>query len=424
MHGRQLARGYELLEPIGDGTFARVWRGVSRGDAGFERMIAIRAAHEDWSPYATTIAGELARVVAIPHPSLEAWLDVVVEGGELFLVSEWIESVSLGTWVASHRARGAKTPWPIAAAVVIEALSGLDALHAHGRAHEGITSRAIRMDRHGRARLARSGLTSALREAGVDRTRLVDLGLAHPPPLELLAGASPDATSDVFGAGWTLFEALAMQAPASGPAAEVQVALVRGELPDLATLRPDVPAAIIAIVERAMRASPRERFDSAHAMARALAQLLRSGTEDTSARTIARSVDEVLALTAPAEVPDELPSGTERPLGIAHEATMHVELAELSPVPPRSRPAGLAPQKTELLDEGDLDRMRVLPPALPSKPPALPSKLDAKQPAAKQPEAMKAEPKKADKPAGLKQQMTEMLDDKDLAKLRLPDDDR
>jgi serine/threonine protein kinase len=371
---------------MADGPFARLWRARARGGAAFERDVAVRCIHDDHADHIVALAQAATRAASIAHPALETVIDVVREGAEAFWVTSWIDGVSLATWIKSYRARSLQTPWPVAVAVAIEVLGALDALHVHGRAHEGMLTSAVRIDRYGRAHLLRSGIVTALREAGVDRTRLVELGLAATPPLELLGGGTPGASSDVFGTGWVLFESLAGIPPAKGTTAEVQITLVRGDLPDLASLRPDVPPAIVAIAERAMRANAKDRFDSAHAMARALAGVLRSANEDTSARTIARSVEEVAALTAPARV-DERPSSPEkvredRSLGLPEQRTMHVDADELEPI---KRPLGIAQQMTEVLDPSELELLRI------------------------------------EKPVGLKANKTEFLDASEVDRLSIPE---
>src|SRR5690606_22573573 len=114
----------------------------------------------------------------------------------------------------------------------------------------------------GLAVLTRFGLAPALSMRGEERRALEQLGVRHAAP-ELVEGERTTPASDRFGVGALLFEMLA-GTPAFPGAGDARDALLRsGEIADLSALRPDVPALVVSLVERALRGAPDERFDSA-----------------------------------------------------------------------------------------------------------------------------------------------------------------
>jgi serine/threonine protein kinase len=315
-----LSERYELVHKISDGVVAAIWRGNLRADAGFVRPVAIRVLREPWdrdpaiwSAWAR-FASELGQT---PSAHIEQWIDLVVRGNRAFIVSEWIEGVSVRRWMQAYTREDRKVPWPLATAITIEVLRGLyDARAWHG----GIDTRSARIARTGIVKLTRFGAAAALSSVH-DPRELEEMGIERPAP-EIAAGQPRTTTTDVFSVGALLFEMLTGKPPYDdrmGDARDAQ--LISGEIPDLSALRDDVPPLLVALIETALRADPSTRFASPDAMIRGLSQLLKSTTERSDSFALAESV------SAAADRP------AAKPAGLLEQATMHVELSEVTVLP-------------------------------------------------------------------------------------------
>src|SRR5687767_11427653 len=119
---------YELLGELGVGGMATVWLARMHGLRGFSRLVAIKCMHPQYAKDADFVEMFLdeARLSArIRHPNVVASHDVVAEGGQLLIVLEYVEGVSLADLAKSTP----KMPVPIACAIVRDVLDGLHAAH-------------------------------------------------------------------------------------------------------------------------------------------------------------------------------------------------------------------------------------------------------------------------------------------------------
>jgi serine/threonine-protein kinase len=310
---RWIAGKYELLEPVGQGGMAKVWRGVTHGAAGFTCRVAIKRVLPKLAADAAMVAMfvEEARVVSgLSHPNIVQVHDFDQDDeGRYFIVMEWVDGLDLGAWIASHG--GSPTPWHLVAAIGVEILRGLASAHERvdgaGRPapviHRDISPSNVLLARLGVVKLADFGLARAADRAAMTQPGIVKGKLSYLAP-ELLHGQPATVRSDLFGVGIVLWEALAGRTLfASDDTAEVLRRVTSCEVPSLKGLRPDLPAPLAEVVHTALEKSPSERFESAAEMQRALASILRNHTEPSDDRAIARSVEAALA-RLPSRDPD------------------------------------------------------------------------------------------------------------------------
>jgi serine/threonine-protein kinase len=310
---RWIAGKYELLEPVGQGGMAKVWRGVTHGAAGFTCRVAIKRVLPKLAADAAMVAMfvEEARVVSgLSHPNIVQVHDFDQDDeGRYFIVMEWVDGLDLGAWIASHG--GSPTPWHLVAAIGVEILRGLASAHERvdgaGRPapviHRDISPSNVLLARLGVVKLADFGLARAADRAAMTQPGIVKGKLSYLAP-ELLHGQPATVRSDLFGVGIVLWEALAGRTLfASDDTAEVLRRITACEVPSLKGLRPDLPAPLAEVVHTALEKSPSERFESAAEMQRALASILRNHTEPSDDRAIARSVEAALA-RLPSRDPD------------------------------------------------------------------------------------------------------------------------
>jgi serine/threonine-protein kinase len=300
--GEVLADKYELLELAGEGGMARVYRGFTRGAAGFRREVAIKrilSALSDKAEFIEMFVEEARVVAELQHPNIVQIHDFDMdEGGAYFLVMEWVEGLNLLDWSLAHRHAPMPAPWPLVAAIGIEILKALTAAHER-RNHRGdispvyhrdVTPQNILITTKGIVKLTDFGLARAMDRAPITQPDMIKGKISYLAP-ELTEGEGASPESDLFGVGVVLWEVLAGDKLFKGenPLQTIR-AIRRGEIPPIELRRPDVPKALGGILSKALARRPADRFSSARAMIRALANLLRVTPSSTSADVLGRSI--------------------------------------------------------------------------------------------------------------------------------------
>ncbi len=302
--GTLLDGRYELIERLGQGGMAVVWRALAHGATGFRRPVAVkRIDSKHWGyPEVVEMFVEEARVgAALRHPNIVQAQDFRVDArGNHYLVTEFVDGPHLGQWVRAHQNRLQPTPWPIVTAVAIEVLRGLDAAHSRldeqGKPapilHRDVTPGNILMDRSGVIKLADFGLARAMDRDQITRPNVVKGKLSYLAP-ELVVGAAPSAQSDLFSLGVVLWEALTGKRLFHAETdIEVYRMLKNPRVPLLSMRRSELPLGLATAVHRALERDPENRFSSARQMLRALTDVLRVWPSTTDAIAVAASIAE------------------------------------------------------------------------------------------------------------------------------------
>ncbi len=266
-------RRYELLEAIGRGGMGTVFRARARDG----RIVAIKLLEGEASPNALARFERERRLQADlgEEAGFVPLLDADLADEMPYLVLPLLEGGTL-------REKLEQGPLPVADAVAL----GIALARALGKAHaRGIVHRDLKPDnviftRDGRPLVADLGLAkrwSADEDAATESPAISQTGTLQgtvrymaPEQAENAKHAGPPA--DVFSLGAILYECLGGRPAFPGDSVvEVLRSVLRGVPAEpLATLRPEVPAGLAAIVERALARDPRDRFQEGEELARAL----------------------------------------------------------------------------------------------------------------------------------------------------------
>jgi serine/threonine-protein kinase len=296
--GTILAGKYQLVAIAGTGGMATVWRAVQRGPAAFERTVGIKLIREPLAHDANFVAMfvEEARVSAqLVHPNIVQVHDFGEDRGRYFLVMEWVEGMSLSEYLRRLQDRGVHTTWPFVACVAVEALRGLSAAHerrdAYGRPapvyHRDVTPQNILLGASGQVKLTDFGLARATDRARMTAPEIIKGKVGYLAP-ELTRSREATPQTDIYALGVVLWQALAGRRLFEGnDDIEVFLAASRADIPPLVELRLDVPAQLIAVIERSLALDPHDRFESAQQMSRVVARVLRTLDVDSDARVVA-----------------------------------------------------------------------------------------------------------------------------------------
>ena len=297
---RWIGKKYELIEPIGEGGMAHVWRGLAHGADGFACRVAVKRVLQalESDKNVVDLFVEEARVVSqLQHPNIVQVHDFDRdEEGRYFLVMEWVGGLDLEQWVRSFD--GNSTPWHIVAEIGIEVLRALHAAHEHADddgvpkpiIHRDVTPSNVLLSRVGIVKLADFGMARAADRASMTAPGILKGKLSYSAP-ELINQQPATARTDLFSLGIVLWEALTGQRLFAGrdPISTLRN-ILEAEVPSLLDVRPDVPIGFASVVNRALQRNPAARFASAAEMQRALVAVSRHYPERVDDRVLSLSV--------------------------------------------------------------------------------------------------------------------------------------
>jgi serine/threonine-protein kinase len=202
----------------------------------------------------------------ITHPNVVIVHDAGAHDAIFYISMELLEGESL----EDRLMRGVMAPADVVH-VLREAAAGLKAAHQAGVIHRDLKPPNLFLAKEAdrekpRVKILDFGIAKLAPDAGalIRTGSLQMVGTPHyMAPEQLDGSAHVDARTDVFALGVTAFRALAGRKPFEG--ADAQAALARmlsEQAPPLRSVRPSVPPALAAIVDRAIRRNPSERFQS------------------------------------------------------------------------------------------------------------------------------------------------------------------
>jgi eukaryotic-like serine/threonine-protein kinase len=263
---RRLGGRYELLEPIGIGGMAVVWRGR---DVRLGRDVAVKILRTELAADPELVGRfetEARHAGSMAHPNIVAVFDVGRDGPDHYIVMELVGGPSLAGVLSGHGILDAHE----AVRITVAAADALEAAHERGIVHRDVKPGNLLLDQDGRVRLADFGIARALAAAAVTAPGTVLGSVPYLSP-EQARGEEATAASDQFSLGVVLFEMLTGQLPWIGdtPAATAAARLHRPS-PAPSEVGRGIPADLDGIVGRALEPDPAQRYPSAGAFATAL----------------------------------------------------------------------------------------------------------------------------------------------------------
>jgi serine/threonine protein kinase len=282
----QLAK-YELLEELGHGGMATVYRALDRR---LGREVAVKVIHphlRDSREAVSRFYAEAKAVAKLRHPNIVDVYDVSEpDEPDQYLVVGLVRGTTLRKLLQE---RGAMPP-EIAAALGLELLAAIAHANANGVVHRDVKPENVLVERGSTAtpapasderpheghtagvavKLTDFGIAKLLDVQGVTSTGQVLGSPAHMAP-EQIEGGEVDARSDVFGVGVLLYECMVGHLPFDGNnPAQVLRRVLDGEYREAQRERPVVGARWSQILDRALAHAPADRYPDATAMRDAL----------------------------------------------------------------------------------------------------------------------------------------------------------
>jgi predicted Ser/Thr protein kinase len=287
-----LSGTYELLQEIGRGGMGIVYAGR---DIRLDRLVAIKVLPELVSSDAVRerFLREARAAARLSHPSIVPIYSADERGGVTFMVMAYVDGTTLSTRLRNGTALSPADAVPILRDVAL----ALNAAHARGVIHRDIKPENILVDRlTGRAMVTDFGiarLADALQSGALTRTGQV-LGTVGYMSPEQVTGLEVDGRSDLYSLGVVAFETLSGKLPFDGPAPVVIVAHATKPAPPLASVAPNVPAALCAVIDRCLRKNPDDRYATGDALAAALEEAVGKSIAATPTTLAQSGEDRVL----------------------------------------------------------------------------------------------------------------------------------
>ncbi len=270
MIGKILDNRYELVEFIGKGGMALVYRAVDHRTGHHVAVKILRPEFNQDQEFLGRFDREATTASKMSHHNIVNLLDVGVDGDIHFLVMEYVKGRTLKEVIAQ---KGALPP-AVAAQIGIRILSAMQHAHNNGIIHRDIKPQNILVHADGHIKVGDFGIA---RVAGSNTISSDDsvMGSVHYFSPEQAKGEAVTFSSDLYSVGVVLYEMLTAQPPFEGET-PVAIALqhISGKPRAMSELNPAVPPAMERVVAKAMEKRPEKRYQSALEMAQDLQRAL------------------------------------------------------------------------------------------------------------------------------------------------------
>src|SRR5579885_1195562 len=254
--GTTLNGRYRLEARIGAGGMSTVYRAH---DETLERPVAIKLMNREVasdSDQLERFRREARAVAQLSHPHVVGVIDAGEDEGRPYIVFEYVEGETLKERIR----RAGRLPIAEAVAYAIEIARALGAAHARHIVHRDVKPQNVLIDEEGSAKVTDFGIARTLDEEGLTADGRV-VGTTDYVSPEQALGQQVTGQSDLYSLGIVLYEMLSGEVPFKG---ENQVAVamkhVREPLPDVQRMRPEISAALAAVIDRATAKRPADRY--------------------------------------------------------------------------------------------------------------------------------------------------------------------
>jgi len=303
--GKLLGNRYELLEQLGGGGMAIVYKGR---DTLLNRLVTVKILRPEFTcdeDFVKRFRREAQAIASLSHPNIVSIYDVGQEGEVHYLVMEYIEGDNLKNMVRGQGALRADRAVEIARQIS----EALQHAHENNIVHRDVKPQNILMTKGERAKLTDFGIAREATTATLTQTDTI-VGSVHYLSPEQARGETAGPRSDIYSLGIVLYEMVTGQLPFQGET-PIGVALkhIQESPPLPSSLNPAVPTGLERVIARAMAKIPADRYETARDMAADLEKIT-VGVAGEPRRDV--PVDEFATRVIPTVRPQQesLPSGS------------------------------------------------------------------------------------------------------------------
>ncbi|WP_069885226.1 protein kinase domain-containing protein [Streptomyces luteocolor] len=271
--GRSLAGGrYQLRDLLGEGGMASVHLAY---DTVLDRQVAIKTLHSELGreqSFRERFRREAQSVAKLTHTNIVSVFDTgedALDGTTMpYIVMEYVEGKPLGSVLDAAVSQFGAMPTDQALKITADVLAALEISHEMGLVHRDIKPGNVMMTKRNVVKVMDFGIARAM-QSGVTSMTQTGMVVGTPQYLspEQALGRGVDARSDLYSVGIMLFQLVTGRLPfeADSPLA-IAYAHVQEEPVAPSSINRSLPPAIDALVARALKKNPNERFPTAESM--------------------------------------------------------------------------------------------------------------------------------------------------------------
>ncbi len=280
----QVLDKYELLERVGQGGMAVVYRGLDRS---LRRTVAVKVLHRHLSDHKEArdrFEREAHAVAKLRHENILEIFDYAASADEAYIVTEFIEGATLKQFTTDNPPQHAE----IGAMIVLQVCRALAHAHGQGILHRDVKPENVMIRSDGIVKLTDFGISQML-----DLQRMTVTGqlLGSPAYMspEHVEGRQLDFRTDVFAAGIVLYQLTVGKLPFEGKNPhEILKRIGECKYTDPRQANPRVGNELGKIILRAMARDPDDRFPDVTAMVAALERYCEGSGLGEPAKEVAR----------------------------------------------------------------------------------------------------------------------------------------
>lgn len=270
---------YQIISLLGRGGMGKVFQVRNRLSDRVEAMKVILPGHEEDPDLASRFLREIKLLAGLDHPNIAALRTALQVGSRILMIMEYVDGVNLQDKLGGG-------PLPLADAVdcVRQVLRALAFAHARSVIHRDVKPPNILMTPAGLVKLTDFGIARSVGGDGtLTGTGMAIGSLSYMSP-EQVQGGTADARSDLYSLAVTFYEAATGKRPYEGENAyAIMHAHLAGEPVPPSERNPAIPAALAALILKAMARAPEQRFQTAVEFENALAAF---STAELAAATV------------------------------------------------------------------------------------------------------------------------------------------
>ena len=262
MEGQILGNRYELIERIGGGGMAVVYKARCRLLNRYVAVKVLRGEFTDDEEFVKRFRIEAQAAASLSHPNIVSIFDVGHEGNVHYIVMEYIDGITLKEYISQLGA----LPWRDAVNIAIQICSAIEQAHKNHIVHRDIKPHNILITKEGIAKVTDFGIARAVTSATITMVGST-IGSVHYFSPEQARGGFTDEKSDLYSLGITIYEMVTGKVPFDGES-PVAVALkhIQEKAERPSDINPSIPKGVNDLVVKAIKKDQNLRYQNASEM--------------------------------------------------------------------------------------------------------------------------------------------------------------